>query len=223
MSGNRPATRRWPDGRGSKDVQHVVARGAVGGGRALAGARRGTTPKLSGGGGGALPHLKKCRGGRGQALPLRMNCTSLHRPFPGLLFPKYWEYIPYRLGNASRYSVHRTMCSLFLIFDNDAQGNYSGAFLVPPAANTTKIRRSHAQKGGRTRATIKVPTPLYTTPAPTEQGWRFYVFKRYWPPAAVTRKREGGEGTSRFGQGPASSGTPAEQLPHRVLFGYGCL
>jgi len=39
LSGNRPATRRWPDGRGSGDGQPVVARGAVGGGWALVGAR----------------------------------------------------------------------------------------------------------------------------------------------------------------------------------------
>src|SRR6266568_1855237 len=47
-SGNRPATRRRPDGRGSGDGQPVVARGAVGGGWALVGARCGTTSKLSG-------------------------------------------------------------------------------------------------------------------------------------------------------------------------------
>ncbi len=48
ISGNRPATRRRRDGRGSKGIQNVVARGEVGGGWALVGARRGTTPKLSG-------------------------------------------------------------------------------------------------------------------------------------------------------------------------------
>ncbi len=54
LSGNRPATRRRPDGRGSGDGQHVVARGEVGGGWALAGARpRGAArcmgaPKLPG-------------------------------------------------------------------------------------------------------------------------------------------------------------------------------
>jgi len=37
-----------PDGRGSRGVQNVVARGEVEGGWALAGARRGTNPKLSG-------------------------------------------------------------------------------------------------------------------------------------------------------------------------------
>jgi len=54
MSGNRPTTRRRPDGSGSRSVGHVVARGGVGGGWALAGARpRGAArcmgaPKLSG-------------------------------------------------------------------------------------------------------------------------------------------------------------------------------
>ncbi len=37
---------------------------------------------------------------------------SLHPPFPGLLFPKNWERIPYRLGNPPGYSMHRTVCSL---------------------------------------------------------------------------------------------------------------
>jgi len=37
------ATARWA---GSRGVQHAVARGGVGGGWALAGARRGTTPRL---------------------------------------------------------------------------------------------------------------------------------------------------------------------------------
>src|SRR5258708_10455325 len=31
---------------------------------------------------------------------------------PGLLFPKNWKRIPYRLGNPPGYSMHRTVCSL---------------------------------------------------------------------------------------------------------------
>src|SRR5258708_40264974 len=36
---------------------------------------------------------------------------------PGLLFPKNWERIPYRLGNPPGYSMHRTMCSLLLTME----------------------------------------------------------------------------------------------------------
>src|SRR5215467_14462818 len=53
---------------------------------------------------------------RGLSTPPPSLPCALHPPFPGRMFPIFWERIPYRLGNIPRYSMRRTMYLLFLIF-----------------------------------------------------------------------------------------------------------
>jgi len=69
-------------------------------------------------------------------------------------------------------------------------GNYSGTFLAPPAANTIQIR-------------VTLSSNRRILAPPYERG--FFLFKWYWPPAAALEK----EGDfARTPRAPAGDGVP---------------
>jgi hypothetical protein len=78
-----------------------------------------------------------------------------------MLFPKNWEHILYRLGNIPRYSIHRTMCPLCMIFHSHEETRQEeGILMKNPIVVTRTPARSRLSALGKLTVAAVIGLPL---------------------------------------------------------------